>query len=290
MKKFGSLSFRRGDCNFVHKTETAELLGAVGAVVYDNEAWWTTELITMDASPSETFTPSIPAVFISNADGLYLITEAVSKNATVHMQVYTKTVGEVLIFSGVMAILVSAIFILVILIFEAYRQRRPNFPKPIPQEVVISLPTKEMAAEDLTPATTCAVCLEDFEMGDKVREMPCQHIFHVTCIDPWLIRHNRLCPTCKRDITLKDGEVTSEANARLQAAQLVEETAIEMGLIADTRARSSSASNHSNVSVTITAAPPRVSLQSSPTEEPEPEESTPDVSETTRLTEVNDNT
>merc|ERR1719354_590657 len=48
----------------------------------------------------------------------------------------------------------------------------------------------------------CPICIEEYEMGDTVRELPCHHMFHDTCVDPWLLKHNRLCPVCKRD-TLK---------------------------------------------------------------------------------------
>ncbi|KAL2915965.1 hypothetical protein HK105_204389, partial [Polyrhizophydium stewartii] len=46
----------------------------------------------------------------------------------------------------------------------------------------------------------CAICLDDFVVGSRVRDLPCRHIFHDVCIDPWLLKHNRLCPICKRDV------------------------------------------------------------------------------------------
>ncbi|KAF8507378.1 hypothetical protein BU17DRAFT_57471 [Hysterangium stoloniferum] len=48
----------------------------------------------------------------------------------------------------------------------------------------------------------CAICLEDFVTGDKVRVLPCRHIFHMTEVDDWLIRRKKLCPICKHDVTL----------------------------------------------------------------------------------------
>ncbi|TPX64667.1 hypothetical protein SpCBS45565_g05693 [Spizellomyces sp. 'palustris'] len=46
----------------------------------------------------------------------------------------------------------------------------------------------------------CAICIDEFKIGCKVRELPCRHAFHQSCIDPWLLNHALLCPTCKRDI------------------------------------------------------------------------------------------
>ena len=46
----------------------------------------------------------------------------------------------------------------------------------------------------------CAICLSQFENGDELRILPCQHNFHTDCIDQWL-RTNRTCPMCRVDIT-----------------------------------------------------------------------------------------
>ncbi|XP_074563955.1 NEP1-interacting protein-like 1 [Curcuma longa] len=46
----------------------------------------------------------------------------------------------------------------------------------------------------------CAVCLQDFIHGDTARMMPmCNHIFHVVCIDVWLVKHAS-CPTCRQEV------------------------------------------------------------------------------------------
>ncbi|KAI0755067.1 hypothetical protein C8Q80DRAFT_1142715 [Daedaleopsis nitida] len=47
----------------------------------------------------------------------------------------------------------------------------------------------------------CAICLEMFVKGDRVRELPCYHLFHIDEIDEWLINKKKLCPICKADVT-----------------------------------------------------------------------------------------
>lgn len=43
---------------------------------------------------------------------------------------------------------------------------------------------------------TCSVCLEQVNVGDVLRSLPCLHQFHASCIDPWL-RQQGTCPVCK---------------------------------------------------------------------------------------------
>ncbi|KAF9677075.1 hypothetical protein SADUNF_Sadunf08G0069800 [Salix dunnii] len=44
----------------------------------------------------------------------------------------------------------------------------------------------------------CAICLEEWESGAVVREMPCKHRFHGNCVEKWLKIHGN-CPVCRRN-------------------------------------------------------------------------------------------
>ncbi|KAI3633273.1 hypothetical protein MIR68_008811 [Amoeboaphelidium protococcarum] len=62
---------------------------------------------------------------------------------------------------------------------------------------------------------TCAICLDDFVVGDKIRYLVnCSHSFHMQCIDPWLLTKKRVCPICKTDV-LVDGSVSSSSSSSI---------------------------------------------------------------------------
>ncbi|KAL7822361.1 hypothetical protein V8C26DRAFT_241532 [Trichoderma gracile] len=46
----------------------------------------------------------------------------------------------------------------------------------------------------------CSICTEDFREGEDMRVLPCNHKFHPTCIDPWLVNVSGTCPLCRLDL------------------------------------------------------------------------------------------
>lgn len=52
---------------------------------------------------------------------------------------------------------------------------------------------------------TCPICIELFDLEDKVYELTCQHIYHSKCLYPWLTSCSASCPLCKMDfVALKE--------------------------------------------------------------------------------------
>ncbi|XP_033237143.1 RING finger protein 11 isoform X3 [Drosophila pseudoobscura] len=41
----------------------------------------------------------------------------------------------------------------------------------------------------------CVICMAEFCVDEAVRYLPCMHIYHVKCIDDWLMR-SLTCPSC----------------------------------------------------------------------------------------------
>ncbi|XP_062201595.1 NEP1-interacting protein-like 1 [Phragmites australis] len=76
--------------------------------------------------------------------------------------------------------------------------------KGLPADALRRLPEMEIsedsAVDKAGEALCCSVCLQDFRLGEPARRLPgCRHVFHVPCIDRWLVRHGS-CPLCRRDI------------------------------------------------------------------------------------------
>ena len=47
--------------------------------------------------------------------------------------------------------------------------------------------------------SSCNICLSEFDQGEKVRTLPCFHVFHASCIDNWLDRKPE-CPVCRSKV------------------------------------------------------------------------------------------
>ncbi|CAL4990028.1 unnamed protein product [Urochloa decumbens] len=55
-----------------------------------------------------------------------------------------------------------------------------------------ALPTVEVSE----PCEVCAICKDDLPIAAAARKLPCGHLYHSSCILPWLEVHNS-CPICR---------------------------------------------------------------------------------------------
>ena len=102
--------------------------------------------------------------------------------------------------------------------------------KPMSKETRDELKEYEVTSEDLENKLSCAICQEEFKLGEKVIKLPCLgdgHFFHNKVGDdclgimPWL-EENNTCPVCRyefpsepetepdpREVDMMDEEETS---------------------------------------------------------------------------------
>jgi hypothetical protein len=56
--------------------------------------------------------------------------------------------------------------------------------------------------EDLPDETmNCTICFEQYEIGNSIKFLPCDHHFHCDCVDEWLNLKDT-CPLCKKNINM----------------------------------------------------------------------------------------
>ncbi|RKP27351.1 hypothetical protein SYNPS1DRAFT_26993 [Syncephalis pseudoplumigaleata] len=77
---------------------------------------------------------------------------------------------------------------------------------------LVPFSTAEASAIDDFP-TRCAVCLDDFVDGDRLRLLPCRHRFHAGCVDRWLITQRRLDVVALRAQQHNIATTTDSANS-----------------------------------------------------------------------------
>jgi hypothetical protein len=47
---------------------------------------------------------------------------------------------------------------------------------------------------------TCPICIDEYHDGESVKVLPCGHIYHPLCIEPWFLAKSTACPLCKADV------------------------------------------------------------------------------------------
>ncbi|KAJ5171492.1 uncharacterized protein N7500_004275 [Penicillium coprophilum] len=57
---------------------------------------------------------------------------------------------------------------------------------------------------------SCPICTDDFIKGQDLRVLPCNHQFHMECIDPWLMNVSGTCPLCRIDLNPPQSENPEE--------------------------------------------------------------------------------
>jgi len=73
---------------------------------------------------------------------------------------------------------------------------------PTPDDNERPTPTAPEAKTEMPEAGnfSCPICTDDFIKGQDLRVLPCNHQFHMECIDPWLMNVSGTCPLCRIDL------------------------------------------------------------------------------------------
>lgn len=72
-------------------------------------------------------------------------------------------------------------------------------PPPLEKEKIAEIPKVTISAEQVDMKLQCSVCWEDFVIEEAVRKLTCAHVYHESCIIPWLELHGT-CPICRKSL------------------------------------------------------------------------------------------
>ncbi|KAI9319396.1 hypothetical protein BX666DRAFT_1469301 [Dichotomocladium elegans] len=193
---------RRGGCSFAAKVRNMQRSGAVAVAIGDSDSsGW----VTMYA-PGDTSDIHIPSMFLAQHE-YQTLHKLATRLPGPPLMVLLLEVDDWMawpLMHLVILIFISPSIIMIFLyISYKIRQRRKQVQDLAPAHVVSRLQIRRFVREkpDDSGAEECAICLEEYMDGERLRVLPCQHTFHAGCVDAWLTTQKKFCPICKRDIT-----------------------------------------------------------------------------------------
>ncbi|CAH8253233.1 unnamed protein product [Arabidopsis lyrata] len=190
----------RGGCSFEYKVRNAQRSGFKAAIVYDN-----VDRKFLFAMGGDSEGIKIQAVFVTKTAGEIL--KKYAGLAETEVMLISNSEDSVWsLYASIALILLLAIFCVMAACIFFYRycttlRNSTSQFNGMCCKMVNAMPsvTFTYAKIDNTTGFSCAICLEDYIVGDKLRVLPCSHKFHVSCVDSWLISWRTFCPVCKRD-------------------------------------------------------------------------------------------
>ncbi|XP_072351731.1 RING finger protein 150a isoform X4 [Scyliorhinus torazame] len=219
----------RGNCTYKDKILHAARQNASAVVVYNVGASNVNETITMP-HPG---TGDIVAIMIPELKGREIMS-LLERNITIMMYITIGTRNLQKYVSRTSVVFVSISFIVLMIISLAWlvfyyiqrfryanaRDRNQRRLGDAAKKAIGKLQIRTIKKGDKETESdfdNCAVCIEGYKPNDVVRILPCRHIFHKTCVDPWLLDH-RTCPMCKMNILKALGipVITSQGPGRSQ--------------------------------------------------------------------------
>jgi hypothetical protein len=63
---------------------------------------------------------------------------------------------------------------------------RTSGPPAAPQDAINNLPDAVITEGQVQQSLQCSICFENFNLRERVKLLPCAHIYHKECIEKWL--------------------------------------------------------------------------------------------------------
>ncbi|CAK6976830.1 RING finger protein 150 [Scomber scombrus] len=201
----------RGNCTYKDKIRHAAAHNASAVVIFNVGSANVNDTITMPHSG----TGEVVAIMIPEPKGRE-VALLLERNVTVTMTITIGTRNLQKYVSRTSVVFVSISFIVLMIISLAWlvfyyiqrfryanaRDRNQRRLGDAAKKAISKLQVRTIRKGDQETEAdfdNCAVCIEGYRPNDVVRILPCRHLFHKSCVDPWLLDH-RTCPMCKMNI------------------------------------------------------------------------------------------
>ncbi|KAM1180984.1 hypothetical protein PS2_019676 [Malus domestica] len=213
------LIVRGGGCSFEDKVRRAQKAGFKAAIIFDNEV--SSVLVSMAGNSAGI---KIYAVFVSKASGELLKKYAGLTNMELWLiACFENSAWSIMAISFISLLAMSAVLATCFFVRRhRIRRERPQASRVrefhgMSKRLVKAMPSLIFTAvlEDNCTSRTCAICLEDYSVGEKLRILPCRHKFHAFCVDSWLTSWRTFCPVCKRDARANTGDLPASESTPL---------------------------------------------------------------------------
>ncbi|XP_017773958.1 PREDICTED: E3 ubiquitin-protein ligase RNF13-like [Nicrophorus vespilloides] len=147
----------------------------------------------------------IPSVFVSETTGKGLLRYSYNNSGEYFIIINSDmpfNINTHLLLPFAIAVGICFLVMLIFMVVKYVRDRRRQRRDRLSSSALNKIPTNKFQKGD--PYETCAICLDDYVDGEKLRILPCSHAYHAKCIDPWLTKARRDCPVCKRKVFVND--------------------------------------------------------------------------------------
>ncbi|XP_043112429.1 RING finger protein 148 [Puntigrus tetrazona] len=210
---------KKGNCTYSQKIRAAQRQGASAVVIYnlDGTGNDTNLMAHSDAK-------NIVAIMVGNVLGTEMA-GLVKNGSDVYVVItvanprglwYSSTWAYALSFTFIGVTIITMFYFAFLFFKRMYRNKQLRMQqmemkreneKAIAKLEVRTLRTgdPEVDSEDVS----CVVCTDSFKHHEQVTVLPCRHLYHKKCIEPWLLEHPT-CPMCKFHILKYKIEEESE--------------------------------------------------------------------------------
>lgn len=213
---------RRG-CSLEEKVRNAQHAGFHGAIIYNVAAPIPDKYAKYKQAATIGLTNDsdiiIPAVLIDEDDGLHIASDyQYNQNYKLIIKQVSNFSFNDLFLPCMVVVGACTLTLILFMVVKCIKERRRNRRNRLSSRHLKHLQIIKYKTGVYDKYDVCAVCLDQYCDGEKLRILPCSHAYHTKCIDPWLTNNRRNCPICKRKVIIEgvtpetDSESESESN------------------------------------------------------------------------------